>query len=221
MRLFGVHGKADVCHRARGVSEHRFWHLLSRFRLPFLLVAVLAGLFWEGVRAETASASVQRIEPLIHQGQLSMDLDIDMSLSRAMKEALDRGVPLTFMLEVQVEQPRWWWFDKVLVDTQLTRRITFNTLTRQWRVSIGDLGLVVASYAEALDLVRRVRGWEIAPIDRFDLDKDYVGRVRIMLDTTQLSRPLQLDANKRSDWSLSSPWRSFNFKVGRDSGAGS
>lgn len=212
MTLFGVHGKADVCHRP--------W---VRFvpSLLLLLIAVLASLCWHSARADTASAAVQRIEPLIHQGQLSMDLDIDMSLSPAMKDALERGVPLTFMLEVQVEQPRWWWFDKVLVDAQLTRRITFNTLTRQWRVSIGDLGLVVGSYAEALDLVRRVRGWEIAPIDRFDVDSDYVGRVRIMLDTTQLSRPLQLDASKRGDWNLTSPWRSFNFKVGRDSGAGS
>lgn len=212
MTLFGVHGKADVCHRPRSRSVP--WLLL-------LLIAVLAGLCWQSVRADTASATVQRIEPLIHQSRLSMDLDIDLSLSPAMKDALERGVPLTFMLEVQVEQPRWWWFDKVLVDAQLTRRITFNTLTRQWRVSIGDLGLVVGSYAEALDLVRRVRGWEIAPIDRFDVDSDYVGRVRIMLDTTQLSRPLQLDASKRGDWNLTSPWRSFNFKVGRDSGAGS
>ena len=221
MRLFGAHGKADVCHGSGVRSGRSFAHWGSVRQLFLLIITVLAGLSWHGARADTAYASVQRIEPLIHQGQLSMDLDIDMSLSRAMKEALERGVPLTFMLEVQVEQPRWWWFDKVVVDARLTRRITFNTLTRQWRVSIGDLGLVVGSYEEALDLVRRVRGWEIAPIDRFALNKDYVGQVRIMLDTTQLSRPLQLDANKRSDWNLTSPWRGFDFRVGRDSGAGS
>lgn len=172
------------------------------------------------LQQDQAHAAVQRIEPMVHQGHLSMDIDIEMSLSHAMTEALRRGVPLTFTIEVQIDQPRWWWFDKVLVDARLTRRVSFNTLTRQWRVSIGDLGLVVASYDEALDLVRRVRGWEVAPMDRFESGTDYKGQVRIMLDATQLSRPMQLDANKRSDWTLISPWREFEFSVGRQ-GAGS
>lgn len=165
---------------------------------------------------EQPSAAVQRIDPLIHQGQLSMDIDIEMSLSTAMEDALKLGVPLTFTIEVQIDQPRWWWFDKVMVDSRLTRRIAFNTLTRQWRVSIGDLGMVVATYQEALDLVRRVRGWAVAPIDQFETGAQYAGRVRIMLDPTQLSRPMRLDASKRVDWTLVSPWRSFEFKLGRE-----
>jgi len=206
-----------------------FDHLVSGRAIQLFKVCLLLGFVWFGAGGgqaygqasdaelpDHAQASVQRIEPLVHQGHLSMDIDIEMSLSHSMAEALKRGVALTFTIEVEINQPRWWWFDKVLVDARLTRRVSFNTLTRQWRVSIGDLGLVVATYNEALDLVRRVRGWEVAPIDRFESDADYKGRVRIMLDATQLSRPMQLDANKRSDWTLISPWREFEFSVGRE-----
>jgi hypothetical protein len=181
-----------------------------------LMTLLMAFVAPDVVVAEQARAAVQRIDPLIHQDQLSMDIDIDMALSDSMKEALERGVALSFTIEVKIEEPRWWWFNKTLVDAQLTRRIAFNTLTRQWRVGIGDLGFVVGSYEEALDIVRRVRGWEVAPLDRFEFNTPYLGQVRIMLDTTQLSRPMQLDANKRSDWNLVSPWRSFEFSVDRN-----
>lgn len=198
----------------RWLSQHLCG--LARLVLPCLCLwmMLLSGL----AQANNPRAAVVRIDPLVQQGQLSMDIDIDMALSQSMKAALERGVPLTFSIEVEISEPRWWWFDKSLVDARLTRRISFNTLTRQWRVSIGDLGFAVSSYEQALDMVRRVRGWMVAPIDRFDLDTTYAGQVRITLDTTQLSRPLQLDASKRSDWTLVSPWKIFDFKIHRDQG---
>jgi len=170
-------------------------------------------------QAQVAKASVDRIEPFILQGFLSLDIDFGMELSPAMREALERGVPLSFTIELQIEQPRWWWLNKTLVNASMSRRIFYNTLTQQWRVSIGDLGFMVGSFQEALDIVKRVRGWEVAPLDRFEHNTNYVGQVRIMLDTTQLSRPLQLDASKRDDWNMASPWRSFEFSVNGPAGA--
>lgn len=162
--------------------------------------------------AQAPHAEIRRIDPLVQNGQLVMDVDIDLQLSSAMREALDRGVPLAFEIAIEIGEPRWWWFDRKLVQAQLLRRISYNTLTRQWRVSTGDLGMVVPTYEEALDLVRRVRGWVVAPIDRFDLGNAYEGQVRIQLDMTQMSRALQLDASKR-DWQLTSAWRTFSFQL--------
>jgi hypothetical protein len=160
-----------------------------------------------------AEAQIKQIEPLISEGHLTMDLDVGLELSSIVLEAAERGVPLYFTLDVKIKAPRWWWLDKSMVETSLTRRLSYNTLTQQWRVATGDLYLPVASLQEALAVLEKVRGWPVAPLDRFEPNVRYEGSVRIRLDTTHLARPLQLDARNRGAWSLASPWKPFDFSV--------
>jgi hypothetical protein len=163
--------------------------------------------------AVAADAQIKRIEPRIGQGDLIMDLDASLKLSPVVLDAAERGVPLYFTLDVRITSPRWWWWDRVIVETSLTRRISYNTLTRQWRVATGDLFLPVASMDEAVAVLEKVRGWPIAPLDRFVPNVRYDGAVRIRLDTSHLARPLQLDARNRGAWSLTSTWAPFDFSV--------
>lgn len=157
---------------------------------------------------------IERIEPLITEGQLTLDLDLTFELGRVVTEAAERGVPLYFTFDLKITSPRWWWFERVLVEATLTRRLTYNTLTQQWRVTTGDLFLPVKSLNEALAVLRQVRGWPVAPSDRFDKNQRYDGRIRMRLDASQLARPLQLEAAaNRSAWSIASPWAPFDFSI--------
>lgn len=168
---------------------------------------------------EAARASVERIEPLVIRGQLSLDIDIKLELNATMKQAVSRGVPLYFSLDLEIEQPRWWWLNKTIVDTSLERRLSYNALTRSWRVSTGDLSIPAASLEEAMELLTRIRDWPVVMSDRFEPDEQYIGQVRIRLDTDRLARPLQMDAAKRDQWTLASPWKPFDFRIRRDTGA--
>lgn len=163
--------------------------------------------------ASGAEAQIKRIEPLIGEGHLTMDLDVNLKLSPIVIDAAERGVPLYFTLDVKITSPRWWWWDRPIVETSLTRRMSYNTLTQQWRVATGDLFLPVASLQEAVAVLEKVRGWPVAPLDRFGPNTQYDGLVRIRLDTSHLARPLQLDARNRGAWSLTSPWTPFDFSV--------
>ena len=156
---------------------------------------------------------IERIEPLITEGQLTLDLDLTFELDRVVTEAAERGVPLYFTFDLKITSPRWWWFDRVLVEATLTRRLTYNPLTQQWRVATGDLFLPGRSLNEALAVLKQVRGWPVAPSDRFDKNQRYDGRIRMRLDASQLARPLQLEAANRSAWSLASPWAPFDFSI--------
>ena len=95
--------------------------------------------------SDAAEPRIERIEPLIIEGQLTLDLDLTFELDRVVTEAAERGVPLYFTFDLKITSPRWWWFDRVLVEASLTRRLTYNTLTQQWRVATGDLFLPVNS----------------------------------------------------------------------------
>lgn len=196
------------------MTERKGWALLrgALFALTLMSCALVQS------AALAADAQIKQIEPLIGEGHLTMDLDVGLKLSPIVLEAAERGVPLYFTLDVKIKAPRWWWFDKSIVETSLTRRMSYNTLTQQWRVATGDLFLPVASLQDALAVLEKVRGWPVAPLDRFEPNVRYEGEVRIRLDTSHLARPLQLDARNRGTWSLTSPWKPFDFSV-RKSGA--
>ena len=218
MKGWGVNASAARAQRWQSLmSQSPTWRMwrsgLRRWVVSVLcILSLFTGL---AAQAQTPQASIERIEPILWKKYLALDIDAELTLGSAMRDALDRGVPLTFLVSVEIGEPRWWWFDRMLVEAQLRRRIAFNTLTRQWRVSIGDLGVTVPSFDEAMRLLRHVRGWEVSPTDRFATGKTYEGRVRIELDMSQVSRALQLDAGKR-DWSLQSPWSTFQFQMTRD-----
>jgi hypothetical protein len=178
-----------------------------------LLFVLTASLYLATSLSQAAEPRIERIEPLITEGQLTLDLDLTFELDRVVTEAAERGVPLYFTFDLKITSPRWWWFDRVLVEANLTRRLTYNTLTQQWRVATGDLFLPVNSLSEALTILKQVRGWPIAPSDRFEKNQRYDGRIRMRLDTSQLARPLQLEAANRSAWSLASPWAAFDFSI--------
>ena len=184
---------------------------IAAVRCLALALALLSALI--PVSAQSAEAQVVRIDPLIADGELTMDIDFDLELTRAMLDAAERGVSLSFAVDLVITAPRWWWRDRVVVESTLIRRLSYNTLTRQWRVTAGDLYLPVGSIDEALGVLRQVRGWHVAPVDRFEPDARYDGRIRLRLDSSQLARPLQVDALSRGAWSLASPWRAFDFSI--------
>jgi hypothetical protein len=165
--------------------------------------------------AQTSEARVTRIEPEIIDQQLTLDVDFQLSLGAMVRDAAERGVPLHFAVDLEISSPRWWWLDKVLVQTSMSRRVTFNTLTRQWRVAAGDLFMPVESLDEALKIISRIRGWPVSPTDRFEPGVKYEGRVRLRLDASQLALPLQIESSKRSEWALSSSWQPFDFSIRR------
>jgi hypothetical protein len=191
------------------MAEMRCMTVLRR-AFSMLVLAGCALIFQVACAAE---AQIKRIEPLIGEGHLTLDLDVNLKLSPIVIDAAERGVPLYFTLDIKITSPRWWWWDRQIIETSLTRRMSYNTLTQQWRVATGDLFLPVGSLQEGVAVLEKVRGWPVAPLDRFEPKTQYDGSVRIRLDTSHLARPLQLDARNRGAWSLTSPWTPFDFSV--------
>jgi len=154
-------------------------------------------------------ARVESVEVSLHEDGWRLDANVDFELHGQLREAAERGLPLYFTADVSISQPRWWWFDKDVIQEERLWSISYNALVRQWKVGTGGLALPVASLDEALALVRRIRGWRIAPPDALEPGTRYHGRLRLRLDVSQLSRPFQVNALNSSAWALATPWRSF------------
>lgn len=191
---------------------------MLRFLLAFLLCLPLltrAGPVADASAQQTTDRIV-RVEPVIRDGKLYIDADVDLTISGDLRNAAQKGIPIYFTADLEIVSKRWWWFNKKVVSEQQTWRVVYNALTRQWRVGTGDLSMPESSLEDALSLLRNIRGWAVANIEDLDADELYEGQLRLRLDTSLLARPFQIDAFNSNAWSLATPWKNFTFSISRD-----
>ncbi|MCK9510125.1 MAG: DUF4390 domain-containing protein [Pigmentiphaga sp.] len=164
------------------------------------------------IAAANEGTRVERMQ-ISHQADgWYLDADIRVELNSQLRGVAERGLSLYFTADLVVSEPRWWWFDRTVVEAERLWSISYNALIRQWRVSTGGLALPVASLDEALEIVRHIRGWRFANADALDPADRYEGRLRLRLDVSQLSRPFQVNAMNSSAWALATPWAPFRIR---------
>jgi hypothetical protein len=138
----------------------------------------------------------------------------NVELTRSLEDALMRGVPLYFALQVEISRPRWYWFDEVSVKATRTIRLSYNVLTQQYRASIdGSLHRNFSRLDDLLALLRRPARWIVAEPGALKKDASYTISVQLALDVSQLPKPIQVSAIGSNDWRLASAWARFNYKT--------
>jgi hypothetical protein len=140
-----------------------------------------------------------------------VDAQFDVQFSPRLEEAVNRGVPLYFVVEFELSRPRWYWFDEKPIQVSQTYKISYTPLLRQYRLSVGNAYQNFTRFEEVTRVLSRLRGWHIA--DRGALKKDgtYQAGLRMRLDTGQLPKPFQLNAIASRDWTLGSDWHRWNL----------
>lgn len=129
---------------------------------------------------------------------------LEVRLTHVLDDALHKGVPLYFVLDFELIRARWYWTNEKVAVVQQQQRLSYNTLTRQYRIGTGALYQNFATLTEALDYMSRVR--RRLDIEPGSLRKDttYAAMLRLRLDGTQLPKPFQLHTGR--NWDVSSDW---------------
>jgi len=140
-----------------------------------------------------------------------LNADFELSLNPTLEEALQKGVPLYFVLEFELTRPRWYWLDEKVAATSTQYRVTYNALTRQYRVSIGLLAQGFATLEEVEHFLSRVTSREIARRDQLVKGTRYDAAVRLRLDVNQLPKPFQVSALASREWTLQSEWYRWSY----------
>ena len=135
-----------------------------------------------------------------------LEATFDITLTSVLEAALHKGVPLHFLVEFELIRPRWYWLNEKIANVQNRYRLSYNALTRQYRLGIGNLHQSFASIGEALEVMSRVRLGEIAEPGALRKDSVYTAALRMRLDTSQLPRPFQITAIGSRDWTIGSDW---------------
>jgi hypothetical protein len=123
-------------------------------------------------------------------------------LPQSLEDALSRGLPLGFVMQADVMRERWYWSDKLVSRTERFVRLSFQPLSKRWRVYVSaqpiqstglgvSLGQSFESLSEALQSIQRISRWRIGDASVIDIANKQRLEFRFKLDLTQLPQPLQ------------------------------
>ncbi len=176
-------------------------------RLALAVLAVL--LLAVGAPAAFAGGiGVDRVELRWTEEALQPVADFSIALNPAVEQALTHGVPLYFTGEFTLIRRRWYWLNEVAVQNEVTIKLSYNALTRQYRVSYGALYENFNELDDALHLLGH-QAFDAFPASSVHAGFKYVLSARMHLDLGQLPKPLQINALVNTDWEMDSGRRSW------------
>ena len=163
-----------------------------------------------------ANDGIEFIDAALHSTEdgyvLSSNFSVD--LTHPLEDALMRGIPLYFKLQLEVSRPRWYWFDDVAIKASRSLRLSYNVLTRQYRASIdGSLHRNFSRLDDMLALLRHTGRWVVSEPGALKPDTNYSVAVQLSLDVAQLPKPIQVSALGSGEWRMSSGWSRFAYKT--------
>ncbi|MEI6547945.1 MAG: DUF4390 domain-containing protein [Burkholderiales bacterium] len=183
-----------------------------RTAIRALLNVALMALLSASYSADAIDVEQVAFEPSADGEAWLLSSDFSLTLSPALEDAVNRGVPLYFLVEFELRRSRWyWWDDRAAVATQ-THRLSYFALTRQYRVLLNGVPGSFSTLSEALEAMSHLRGWRVMPRERVRPGTSYEGWLRLRLDTDQLPKPFQITALTSRDWNPQSEWKRFNIK---------
>jgi hypothetical protein len=174
--------------------------------LVLLAVVAMASAAEEG--------AIVSAEIVAGDGGYVLNADIDIELNPRLIDAVSRGVSLYFTTELSIERPRWYWFNRVVVERSLDYRLYYHAITRSYRLSIGSFHQSFDNLDSAIMTMQRVRNWLVAEPGALEAGVSHNVSLRFRLDTSQLPKPFQVTAIGSRDWSLATDWLNWTFIPG-------
>ncbi|ART50621.1 hypothetical protein CBP34_01635 [Acidovorax carolinensis] len=184
-------------------------------RLVFVWVmAWVLVLAWPGsAQAQSPASEVANLRVERADDGVYLSATLQFALPELAEDALYKGIPMFFVAEAQVLRERWYWSDRQVAAATRHMRLSYQPLTRRWRLStstspISNTGLGVVlgqnfdDLRDAVSAMQRISHWKIADAGEVDTDALHMVNFRFRLDMSQLPRPLQIGAVGSAGWSL-------------------
>lgn len=174
-----------------------FTRCCKKFSLA--LLAMSLG-FAPHARAEGIEIRNADLVPVENGYQLHADFGID--FPNEVEDALNKGVPLSFLVEFQLVRPREYWFDREITTKTQRIQLRYHALSRQYLMNEGAHQKSFASLEEAMEELSRLRGWEVFTKSDIESGENYVASLRFRLDLSRLPKALQVEALSSEKWTL-------------------
>lgn len=142
-----------------------------------------------------------------------LDASLKYEFSAPALSALDSGVMLTLVLDIEVYSPNRYLWDDVIATLQQRYEISYHALSDQYLLRSINSGsqFYYPSLDAALATLGKIKQLPIIDSHLLEDSQHYMVRVKSRLDLSGLPAPLQLKAYVSSEWWLSSGWYSWDL----------
>lgn len=173
-----------------------------------MLVLIGAQPLWANAPVHVRDGDVRLVD-----GVYVLDAQIEYRLSGAAEEALDSGVPLVILLEIEVERTRWWWWNAEVARLEQRYRLRYHALAERYVLTALNSGesRSFRNLHVLLEELGTVEGLPVIDAGLLDDDENYRVRLRAGVDLDALPLPLRTVAYISPAWSLTSEWRSWSL----------
>lgn len=168
-----------------------------------LLFAMMPTMLWAGeFAAKVRNVSIQKKD-----ADYILNARLGYVLSPVAKEAIQKGMPLSWILKVKMQQKGMLW-NKTIYETGIPFVIQYHALLNQYSVTNrnSDHVEMFASLVSALNFMATVRNLKLVESSVVRHDESYFVAVKIQFDREFLPIPLRPESYFDSQWSLSSDW---------------
>ena len=168
---------------------------------------LLLTLLWPlATLAASFGVNINHVALIDNGSGYQMDTEIDYQLSPLAKEALEKGVPLTWDLRLEIRQPGFLW-TSLLYKKKLRYTLQYHALLKQYEVRISDATAeMFLTLNAALNFMSLPKPQGTISRDLLKNDQRYLLAARSTFNREQLPVPLRPFTYLNQQWFLSSPW---------------
>ena len=185
--------------------------LRSKTRL--LRLALVGLCLSSNVVAAPAQFAVHDAKTVLSGEIYQLEARLDYQFTEVVLAALDNGVSLTLVLDIEVYSPSRYLWEDVIATLEQRYQIQYHALSEQYLLRHLNSGsqFVYSSLDAALATLGKIERVPILDAHLLQENEHYKVRVRSRLDLDSLPVPLQMKAYVSSDWWLSSGWYSWDL----------
>lgn len=174
---------------------------ISRLSLALLGILLLVPL-------ARADFTIRSVETRLQNQVYLLNANIDYRFSEVTLEALQNGVPLIVLLDIEVEQQRNWWLNKSVAELQQGYLLLYHALSEKYIVNNLNSGAQenYDSLRSAIAALGRIKDLPIIDAQLVDRSNRYIVSLHTHLDLEALPAPMRPLAYISSQWRLESDW---------------
>ena len=189
------------------------WMLCTAWTQRLLRGLLLTLLMCLGMAYADNAVQVDDFQLQRNEEGIYLSTRLNFELPPSLEDALNRGMPLSFVMQADVVRERWYWADKLVNRTERYVRLSYQPLSKRWRIYVSaqpiqstglgvSLGQSYDSLPEALQNIQRISRWRIADLPAIETTTKQRLEFRFRLDLSQLPQPLQFGAFGGTGWGL-------------------
>jgi len=158
--------------------------------------------------AYAAGFTIRSVETLLEDNVYLLNARIDYQFSEEAVRALQSGIPLIILSDIEVDEKRDWWWDKTIAELNQGYLLIYHALTEKYIVSNLNSGAQddYNSLAATIQALGHIERLPLLDTTLVKSDKEYEVLIRVYLDIESLPAPMRPLAYVSSDWQLESEW---------------